>query len=93
MGIRKVLGASTRDILHLLTVSFLKRITIAFMLSAPLGYFLMNQWLNHFVNRINIDFWIFLYSGCILTLIAFATLSFQTIKAAVASPVDELRTE
>ncbi len=93
MGIRKVLGATARDILHLLTISFVKRIVIAFMLSAPLGYFLMNQWLDHFVNRINIDFWIFLYSGCILALIAFATLSFQTIKAAVANPVDELRTE
>jgi putative ABC transport system permease protein len=93
MGIRKVLGASTWDILHLLTISFIKRIVIAFMLSAPLGYFLMNQWLDHFVNRIAIDFRIFLYSGCILALIAIVTLSFQTIKAAIVNPVDELRTE
>src|SRR5258708_37246431 len=78
MGIRKVLGATARDILHLLTISFVKRIVIAFMLSAPLGYFLMNQWLDHFVNRINIAFWVFLYSGGILALIALVTLSFQT---------------
>lgn len=93
IGIRKVLGASTRDILKLLTTSFMRRILIAFVISAPMGYVLMDKWLDNFANKIALDFRIFLYSGCLVVLIALVTLSVQTLKAAMLNPVDELRTE
>ncbi|HNP19875.1 MAG TPA: FtsX-like permease family protein [Fulvivirga sp.] len=93
MGIRKVLGATVADILNLLTLTFVKRILIAFIIAAPIGYYLMNQWLTHFVNKIEINLWVFCLSGLIVALVAFVTLSLQTAKAAMTNPVDEIRNE
>ena len=93
MGIRKVLGATSLDILNLLTLTFTKRIILAFMIAAPVGYYLMNQWLTRFANRIELNIWIFSISGLIVTLVAFVTLGLQTIKATMTNPVDEIRSE
>lgn len=93
MGIRKVLGATAVDILNLLTWTFTKRILIAFVIAAPVGYYLMNQWLIRFANKIEIDVSIFCIAGLTVTCIAFLTLSFQTVKATMTNPVDEIRNE
>jgi putative ABC transport system permease protein len=93
MGIRKVLGATSIDILNLLTLTFTKRIIVAFIIAAPIGYYLMNQWLTRFANKIELNVWIFGISGLIVTLVAFVTLSLQTVKATMTNPVDEIRNE
>lgn len=93
IGIRKVLGATALDILNLLTLTFTKRIILAFMIAAPAGYYLMDQWLTRFANKIELNIWIFSISGLLVTLVAFVTLSLQTIKATMTNPVDEIRNE
>jgi putative ABC transport system permease protein len=93
MGIRKVLGATSIDILNLLTLTFTKRILVAFVLAAPVGYYLMNEWLTRFANKIELDIRIFGLSAFIVTLVAFVTLSLQTVKATMTNPVDEIRSE
>jgi putative ABC transport system permease protein len=93
IGIRKVLGATAVDILHLLTLTFTKRIGIAFLIAAPMGYYLMNQWLARFANKIELNIWIFGISGLIVITVAFVTLSLQTVKATMTNPVDEIRNE
>lgn len=93
MGIRKVLGATPLDILNLLTFTFTKRIILAFTIAAPVGYYLMNQWLTRFANKIELNVWIFCISGLMVTFIAFMTLSLQTVKATMTNPVDEIRNE
>lgn len=91
MGIRKVLGATAIDILALLTLSFTRRLVIAFLLAAPLGYYLMDLWLSRFVNKIPIDAWIFVIAGAFLATITAVALSLQTVKASVSNPLDEIR--
>jgi putative ABC transport system permease protein len=93
MGIRKVLGATAVDVLNLLTLTFTKRILVAFLLAAPVGYYLMNAWLARFANRIELSAWVFMIAGGVVIAIAFVTLSFQTIKATLTNPVDEIRNE
>ena len=93
MGIRKVLGATPLDILNLLTLTFTKRIFFAFIIAAPVGYYLMNEWLTRFANKIELDAWIFGIAGILVTFIALATLSLQTVKATMTNPVEELRNE
>jgi putative ABC transport system permease protein len=93
IGVRKVLGASSIDILNLLTTSFTKRIAVAFVIAAPLGYYLMDQWLTRFVNRIDLDIWIFATSALIMIVVSALTLSVQTAKATMTNPVDEIRNE
>lgn len=93
MGIRKVLGATPLDILNLLTLTFTKRIILAFVVAAPVGYYLMNEWLTRFANKIELNLWIFLISGLMVTFIAFMTLSLQTVKATMTNPVDEIKNE
>lgn len=93
MGIRKVLGATSLDILNLLTLTFTTGILLAFLIAAPVGYYLMSEWLTRFVNRIEINVWIFIIAGLMVTIIALFTLSLQTVRAAMTNPVDELRNE
>ena len=93
IGIRKVLGATSLDILNLLTLTFTKRIVLAFIVATPVGYYLMSQWLTRFANKIELNFWIFGVAGLIVALVAFLTLSLQTIKATMTNPVDEIRNE
>jgi putative ABC transport system permease protein len=91
MGIRKVLGASVANILSLLTMSFAKRLVLAFLLAAPVGYYLMNLWLSRFVLKAPIDSWVFVIAGVALATIAIVTLGIQTLKASLSSPLEEIR--
>jgi putative ABC transport system permease protein len=93
IGIRKVLGASVREIVNLLLGDFLKLVLIALVIAVPIGWIFMNKWLQDFAYRINVSWWIFLVAGFIAILIALITISFQSIKAAIANPVKSLRTE
>jgi len=93
IGIRKALGASFISITTLLSKEFTKFVLIAFIISVLPAYFLMDNWLQGFAFRINISVWIFLVSGFMVLVIAIATVSFQSIKAAQANPVDSLKYE
>ena len=93
IGIRKVLGASVQNITLLLSSHFLKLVLIANLIAWPMAWFAMNKWLQDFAYRINIQWWIFIIAGLISILIAFFTVSFQSIKAAIANPVKSLRSE
>ncbi len=93
IGIRKVLGASAGSIVGLLSKDFIKLVVIALFIAAPIGWYFMNKWLEDFAYRINIGGWMFAVAGVIAILIAFATISLHAIKAALANPVKNLRTE
>jgi putative ABC transport system permease protein len=91
MGIRKVLGASVANILGLLTISFAKRLLLAFVFAAPAGYYVMDLWLSRFVYKAPIDTAIFVITGAALAAIAILTLGIQTLKASISSPLEEIR--
>ncbi|HSZ87520.1 MAG TPA: FtsX-like permease family protein, partial [Puia sp.] len=93
IGVRKVLGASVSNIVNLLSVDFIKLVLIAFIIAAPIGWFGMNIWLHDFAYRTTITWWVFAIAGTSAILIAFLTISFQAIRAAVMNPVKSLRTE
>jgi len=93
IGIRKVLGSSVGNIVSLLTGEFLKYVTIALLLAIPIGYFLSSQWLEEFAYGIGISPWIFIVTGLATWIIAFLTVSYQSILAAVKNPVTSLRYE
>ncbi len=93
IGIRKVLGAQVFQIVTLLSKDFAKLIAIACVIAFPLAWFAMHSWLQSFSYRINIEWWMFAIAGILASLIAFFTIGFQAIKAAVANPVKSLRTE
>lgn len=93
IGIRKVLGASVINIIHLMSKEFTLLIGIAFLIAAPLSYYLMHRWLDHFAYRINIGIGIFLLTILVSEVIAWLTVGYQAIKAAVADPVKSLKAE
>ena len=93
IGIRKVLGASSLGIVRLLSVDFLKLVVIAIIIASPVAWYAMNNWLQDFAYKVDIEWWIFVFAGLISILIAFITVSFQSIRAAQANPVDSLRSE
>jgi putative ABC transport system permease protein len=93
IGIRKVLGASVLQISALLSKDFLKLVLIAFVIASPIAYYFMDKWLADFAYRISISWWIFAVAGLSAVLIALLTVSWQSIKAAVANPVKSLRSE
>lgn len=93
IGIRKVLGASLTNIVSMLSKDFLKLIIISALIAFPLAWWAMNRWLQNFAYRVNISWWIFLTAGLLALLIALITVSVQAIKAALANPVKNLRTE
>jgi putative ABC transport system permease protein len=93
IGVRKVLGASVGQISMKLTLDFLKLVAIAILISLPLGWFAMDKWLEDFSYRINIPWWIFVLAAFLAVLISVVTVSYQSIKAAIANPVKSLRTE
>jgi putative ABC transport system permease protein len=93
IGVRKILGATVPEIVTLLLKDFARLILLANVFAWPIGYFIMNKWLQDFAYRVEIDLNIFLFA-CIATyIIAFTTVSFQTIKAATSNPADSLRYE
>lgn len=93
IGIRKVMGANVSNIVNLLSTDFLKLVLIAFIIASPIAWFGMYKWLQNFAYRSQFTWWIFLAAGLLAVMIAFVTISFQAIKAAVANPVKSLRTE
>ncbi|RJP66952.1 MAG: ABC transporter permease [Ignavibacteriales bacterium] len=93
IGIRKVLGAPIKNIIQIISGEFVILVIIANIIAVPVAYYFMNKWLEDFAYRIEISWWIFILSGGISLLIALATVSFQTIKAATANPVDSLKYE
>jgi predicted permease len=93
IGIRKVLGASVSGIAGLLSKDFMKLILMATIISFPVAWWIMHNWLQNYEYRIEISWWIFLAAGILATLIALFTISFQAIKAAIANPVRSLRSE
>ncbi|WP_299287208.1 ABC transporter permease [uncultured Mucilaginibacter sp.] len=93
IGIRKVLGATLTDITGILTVNFLTLVLIAVVIASPLAWYAMNKWLQNFPYRINLSLWVLILTGVGSLLIAFITISFQAVKAALANPVKSLRSE
>ena len=93
IGVRKVLGASVSNIVNLLSIEFIKLVLVAFVIAAPIGWFGMNVWLRDFAYRTSITWWVFAIAGTSAVMIAFITISFQAIKAALMNPVKSLRTE
>ena len=93
IGIRKVLGASVTGIVGMLSKDFLTLVLIAAVIAFPVAWWAMHRWLNDFAYRVNIGWWVFVVAGIVAMLIALLTISFQSIKAAIANPVKSLRTE
>src|SRR6185503_908921 len=93
IGIRKVLGASTGNIVGLLSKNFIILIIIALVIASPVAWWAMNKWLEDFAYKITISWWVFAIAGVAAILIALLTTSFQAIKAAIANPVAALRSE
>jgi ABC-type antimicrobial peptide transport system permease subunit len=93
IGVRKVLGASVSNIVSLLSKDFIRLVIIAFVIAAPVAYFIMHRWLQDFAYRINISWWVFVIAGAFAFIITLFTISFQAIKAAMANPIKSLRTE
>jgi putative ABC transport system permease protein len=93
IGIRKVLGASIGNIAALLSVDFVKLVFVAIIISTPIAWWMMNTWLQSFAYKTHMSWWIFVFAGGSAVFIALATISFQSIKAALANPVKSLRSE
>ncbi|MGC4038124.1 MAG: hypothetical protein QM764_19335 [Chitinophagaceae bacterium] len=93
IGIRKVLGASVTTITTLLSKDFLKLVMLSFLIAAPLAGWLMHAWLQQYSYRVSLNWWIFAGTGFISFFIAFATVGYQSLKAAMANPVKSLRSE
>ncbi len=93
IGVRKVLGASLQSLLVLLSRDFLKLVFISLLLAIPVGWFIMNSWLQDYAYRINIGWWVFAIAGSVALLIAIITICLQVLKAAEKNPVKSLRTE
>jgi len=93
IGIRKVLGASIAGIVAMLSKTFLKPVLIASVIAFPIAWWAMNKWLQDFEYRVTISWWVFAVAAFAALVIALITVSFQSIKAAVANPVKSLRTE
>jgi putative ABC transport system permease protein len=93
MSIRRVLGASVRNIFSLLTLNFVKLVLLAFLIAVPIGWYGMHQWLEDFVYRTPVSPWIFLLAGLAALLIALITISYQAFRAALTKPVQGLRSE
>jgi putative ABC transport system permease protein len=93
IGIRKVLGASVSAIVSMLSMDFIKLVFISILIATPVAWWAMNKWLQDFAYRVNIQWYILASAGAIAVLIAFITISFQSIKAAIMNPVTSLRSE
>lgn len=93
VGIRKVLGATAGNIVYLFSKEFIVLIAIAFAIATPIAWYYMHQWLQDYVYRIRVSWWLFAAGGFVAVIIALATISFQALKAALANPIKSLRTE
>ena len=93
IGVRKVLGASVTNITTLLSKDFLTLVIVSFVIASPIAWWAMSRWLSSYTYRISIEWWVFAGAGLLSVLIAVITVSYQSIKAAIANPVKSLRTE
>ena len=93
IGIRKVLGANVSNIVAMISKDFLKLVLVASIIAFPVAWWTMSKWLQDFAYRVNISWWVFALAGVLAVFIALITISFQSIKAALANPVKSLRTE
>ena len=93
IGIRKIIGASVSSIINLLSKEFVKLVAIAFIISAPLAWYFMHNWLEDFAYKIDIKWWMFVVAGLGSMIIALVTVSFQAIKAATSNPVKSISIE
>ena len=93
VGVRKVLGASIASLAGLLSKDFVRLVIIAFLIATPISWYFLNQWLQNFVYRSELSWWIFPLAGLTTLLIALVTVGIQTVRAAVANPVKSLRSE
>lgn len=93
IGVRKVLGSSVYSIVKLISKEFLKLVFISLLVAIPITYYLMSNWLQDYIYRIEIKWWVFASAGLIAGLIALLTIIFQAVKAATSNPIKSLRTE
>jgi len=93
IGVRKVLGASVYSITVMLAKDFLKLVLLSLLVAFPVAWLAMNKWLEGFAYKIDLDWWMFAVAGLATVLIAWVTVSWQSIRAALANPVKSLRTE
>ncbi len=93
IGIRKVLGASVKSIIGLLSLEFIRLVGVAGLVALPLAYLLLHRWLATYAFHIQLHWWLFALPLGMVLLVALLTVSFQTIKAARANPVQSLRSE
>ena len=93
IGIRKVLGASVKSVVLLLNRSFSQLVLIAVALSIPIAWYLMDLWLQNFEYKMEINYLVFIISGLVALVVAWLTVSYLSISAAVANPVDTLKDE
>ena len=93
IGIRKVLGSSVIEIVSMLSKDFLKLVFISFFIAFPIGYYLMNKWLEGFAYRIEIQWWLFALAALVTLLIAFGTIGWKSFRAATMNPINALRDE
>ncbi len=93
IGVRKVLGASVANVAVMLSKDFIKLVLVASLIAFPVAWWAMNKWLQDFAYRVDIGWWVFVVAGLSAVLIAVITVSYQAIKAALANPVESLRTE
>ncbi len=93
IGIRKVLGASVASVTSLLSKDFLQLVILSCLIAFPVAYWRMSIWLKGYQYHIEMQWWVYLVAGILALVIALITISFQTIKAALANPVKSLRSE
>lgn len=93
ISVRKILGASITNIVGLLSKDFLKLVIIAFLVATPLAYYFMQQWLSNFAYHVEVQWWVFALTGILAIGVALLTISFQSIKTALANPIEALRNE
>ena len=93
IGIRKVMGASSFDILRLISKELVLLVTISFIIALPLGFYFMRDWLSNFAYKINIGLDIFILAALLVFILTLVTVSYQTIRTAMSNPVESLRNE
>ena len=93
IGIRKTLGASVYQIVHMLSFDFVKLVIVSVIIACPVAWYCMHQWLQGFAYRTNIEWWVFAAGAIAAIVIAWATVGLKSMKAATVNPVKSLRTE
>ena len=93
IGIRKVLGASVPNIVGLLSKEFIVLVIVALLIASPISWYFMRAWLQNFAYNIDMQWWMFALAGLVAVFIAFATVSYQSVRAAMSNPIKALKQE